>query len=67
MHTLEKLGQTRPSKSFSARCNRTAPPCKTAFFGVKYRSALRRFAPLAQLDRASVYGTEGYWFESSGV
>ena len=24
-------------------------------------------APLAQLDRASVYGTEGYWFESSGV
>ena len=26
-----------------------------------------RFAPLAQLDRASVYGTEGCWFESSGV
>ena len=24
-------------------------------------------APLAQLDRASVYGTEGYWFESSRV
>ena len=24
-------------------------------------------APLAQLDRASVYGTEGYWFEPSGV
>ena len=24
-------------------------------------------ASLAQLDRASVYGTEGYWFESSGV
>lgn len=24
-------------------------------------------APLAQLDRASVYETEGYWFESSGV
>ena len=27
----------------------------------------RTHAPLAQLDRASVYGTEGYWFESSGV
>ena len=27
----------------------------------------QRLAPLAQLDRASVYGTEGYWFESSGV
>ena len=25
------------------------------------------FAPLAQLDRASVYGTEGCWFEPSGV
>jgi hypothetical protein len=25
------------------------------------------FAPIAQLDRASVYGTEGYWFESSWV
>ena len=24
-------------------------------------------APLAQLDRASVYETEGYWFESSEV
>jgi hypothetical protein len=24
-------------------------------------------APLAQLDRASVYGTEGCWFEPSGV
>jgi hypothetical protein len=24
-------------------------------------------APVAQLDRASVYGTEGYWFESSRV
>ena len=22
---------------------------------------------LSQLDRASVYGTEGYWFEPSGV
>jgi hypothetical protein len=26
-----------------------------------------KVAPLAQLDRASVYGTEGYWFEPSGV
>ena len=26
-----------------------------------------RFAPLAQLDRASVYGTEGYRFEPCGV
>ena len=26
-----------------------------------------RPAPVAQLDRASVYGTEGYWFESSRV
>lgn len=25
------------------------------------------FAPLAQLDRASVYGTEGCWFESSAA
>jgi hypothetical protein len=25
------------------------------------------YAPLAQLDRASVYGTEGCWFEPSGV
>ena len=25
------------------------------------------FAPIAQLDRASVYETEGYWFESSWV
>lgn len=24
-------------------------------------------APIAQLDRASVYGTEGCWFESSAV
>ena len=26
-----------------------------------------RLAPLAQLDRASVYGTEGCWFESSAA
>ena len=25
------------------------------------------FAPIAQLDRASVYGTEGFWFESRWV
>ena len=25
------------------------------------------YAPLAQLDSASVYGTEGYWFEPSRV
>jgi hypothetical protein len=24
-------------------------------------------APIAQLDRASVYGTEGFWFESRWV
>ena len=28
---------------------------------------IQRVAPLAQLDRASVYGTEGYRFESCGV
>ena len=28
---------------------------------------LSDLAPLAQLDRASVYGTEGYRFESCGV
>ena len=34
------------------------PPCAVS---------LPLIAPLAQLDRASVYGTEGYWFEPSGV
>ena len=29
--------------------------------------ANRLVAPLAQLDRASVYGTEGFWFEPRGV
>src|SRR5208337_5535891 len=37
--------------------------------GVRYDKwvASDAYAPVAQLDRASVYGTEGYWFESSRV
>ncbi len=35
--------------------------------GLPCAAAAPADAPLAQLDRASVYGTEGYWFESSGV
>jgi D-apiose dehydrogenase len=37
--------------------------------GVRYDKFVKSdaYAPVAQLDRASVYGTEGYWFESSRV
>ena len=30
---------------------------------IKQSDKIRAFAPLAQLDRASVYGTEGWGFE----
>ena len=35
--------------------------------GFRTRAARRRSAPLAQLDRASDYGSEGWGFESSRV
>ena len=39
----------------------------SAGFFVRGAAGFGRSKTLIQLDRASVYGTEGYWFEPSGV
>jgi hypothetical protein len=44
-----------------SRSNRTSPP---EVRGHDHAAKLVRHAPVAQLDRASVYGTEGREFES---
>jgi hypothetical protein len=36
----------------------------TLFGNLLYSNSLKDSAPVAQLDRASVYGTEGWGFES---
>ena len=51
----------------SRKENGGVPPCQPALIGVKCTGVGNDFAPLAQLDRASVYGTEGCPFESGGV
>ena len=45
----------------SATCDRAQYPCGRAVAV----ATLVPHAPVAQLDRASVYETEGHWFESS--
>ena len=53
--------RTDPKKCHE-KCQRSAK----AFYAGKLLEKVGD-APLAQLDRASVYGTEGWWFEPTGV
>src|SRR4051812_42981438 len=48
---------------------KSSPPRLATRLRFRYDRSVRELnrAPVAQLDRASVYGTEGYWFESSRV
>jgi hypothetical protein len=59
--------ENSPSKGVETQYNlgelvvRDAPTCRETYV------ARQTNAPIAQLDRASVYGTEGFWFESRWV
>src|SRR6185503_11176720 len=66
-----ELGLPRRSAGVSQRRRRALRNAATHSGGLVGRRLFAKLgaarAPLAQLDRASVYGTEGYWFEPSGV
>ena len=58
IHDLRRPGITKMTTALGFRCSHEIPVDST-FNNALYCDGLSIFAPVAQLDRASVYGTEG--------